>query len=1027
MFLNAIFAMSALQTVMDPIPAESPDEPLRQARAYSLEIDGHGNGTDGFYPLGVLADRPSTGFGPFIGGNYSVVRMTPDSPFPVSTQGVFGVSIPACQNAWLDKSLPKALGPDGKPLARRPVNLFDEASLDKIFAFARETVSNSVAQADGRIFKWEIDNEFIPELDFSPQAVAAFRAWLPGWYGGDVETFRRVWGEGVSDFGDAVGIDPDRCRERPGAFMDWLRFQQETFADFLAAYCRVISDADPRHRPVNGKDTQSSLEMLRIARARRANHELIGEKVAPFTRGVRGMDHYGHGDRNAYEMNFYAMTATPPDWFPGSRAGILYGENNNHNGPGWQWAQTLWRMPPNGLKGGNLFCSGWFGAWGDWASFGFVNPDATKREKFWYLPRFFSTIHRAERFFAESAPAPDAPKVAILMAQRDIPFGTDDNMSPWTFPVNSRLRVYSHLRDAGCFVDVIPYSRLAPATLRRYAALFLVSAERLSAADIAGIREYVRGGGVLVCDCRAGQFDEHNLVHPDGGLSDVLGLRFDGIWESGDVVVDPGDVWFDTRFGRILRGDGRVKFTATTARPANARDALFYDNKAAILMENRFGDGRAYWMNTQIGTLRSESSDGEEPARDFFLRLLARAGVTPSYSVSPDRGCDLRVETPLVDGRGNAVVMVAGRTWRPLEPMRLLMPLPSGLAFQAAFISLAEDNALRPLPFARDGGSATFDLPAIKSAAAAWLMSGDHAPLLGTRFAWDGPTAAPGETTPLVKPGETLHVAVQVANPSDKPLEGFELRLRALRGWGVECVEPLAAVPPRAVAEALYRVTVAADGPEMRPNHAQPLVADLFVGGRRVAVTHTVVQADIDKAGHELLLSDNWVSADCHWSVWTGASYRYLTVPDPEKGQSIDDALHARRADGSEIRALQSGDRADRPRYARWKGMARVAVEWDLRAPYDVSRVLVKRGRGGAEADPAAFRCSFSEDGGSWTEPERFAFAPDDKGFVLAETAGRRRARFVRIDFELDPKRRTSLDGIWIFGYNTSAGERDKK
>ena len=150
-------------------------------------------------------------------------------------------------------------------------------------------------------------------------------------------------------------------------------------------------------------------------------------------------------------------------------------------------------------------------------------------------------------------------------------------------------------------------------------------------------------------------------------------------------------------------------------------------------------------------------------------------------------------------------------------------------------------------------------------------------------------------------------------------------------------------------------------------------------------------------------------------------------MPDPEKGQSIDDALHARRADGSEIRALQSGDRADRPRYARWKGMARVAVEWDLRAPYDVSRVLVKRGRGGAEADPAAFRCSFSEDGGSWTEPERFAFAPDDKGFVLAETAGRRRARFVRIDFELDPKRRTSLDGIWIFGYNTSAGERDKK
>ena len=111
---------------------------------------------------------------------------------------------------------------------------------------------------------------------------------------------------------------------------------------------------------------------------------------------------------------------------------------------------------------------GWFGAWGDWASFGFENPDSTKREKFWYVPRFFSTIHRAECFFTESAPARGVPKVAMLMAQRDIPFGTDDNLSPWTFPINSRLRVYSHLRDAGCFVDVIPYALLASEEMREY-------------------------------------------------------------------------------------------------------------------------------------------------------------------------------------------------------------------------------------------------------------------------------------------------------------------------------------------------------------------------------------------------------------------------------------------------------------------------------------------------------------------------------------------------------------------------------
>ncbi len=1017
MITNAILAMTALQTIVDPAPATQPDEPLRDARAYSLEIDENGNGSDGFYPLGILRDWPTTGFSVPAGANYSVVGgMSPDKKFPSPGPGVRGVNIPACQYAWKDKSLPKALGPNGAPLKRRPVNLFDQVTLDKIFAYARASVSNAVAQADARIFKWEIDNEFIPELDFSPQAVEAFRKWLPGWYGGDVGKFRRVWGEGFEDFADAVGISPDDCHERPGPFMDWLRFQQESFADFLDNLYRTISDADPRHRPVNGKDTQSSLEMLRIARARRANHELIGDTIRPFTQGVRGMDHYGHGDRNAYEMNFYAQTATPPDWRPGIRAGILYGENNNHNGPGWQWAQTLWRMPPNGLKGGNLFCSGWFGCWGDWASFGFENPDATKREKFWYVPRFFATIHRAERFFTQSAPAQDLPKVALLMAQRDIPFGKDDNMSPWTFPINSRLRVYSHLRDAGCFVDVIPYSRLAPETLRRYGALFLVSAEHLSTADIANIREYVRGGGVLVCDCRAGQFDEHNLARDDGGLSDVLGLTFDGIWESGDTVVDPGDVWFDTRFGRILRGDGRVKFTATTAKPANARSSLFYDNKAAVLMENLFGEGRAYWMNTQMGTLRSESSDEEEPARDFFASLLARAGVETSYAISTDRWCDVRVERPLVDGKGGAVIMVTGRTWKPLEPMRLTMRLPKGLSFETAFVSLAEQNALRPLSFVSDGDKASFDLPAVKSAAAIWLMAPDHPPLLGSAFEWDGATVAPGETTPLVKPGETFGIVVQVANPSGKALDGAELRVRAIQGWKVDCVEPLASVPPHSIAVARYRVTVGGDSPEMRPNHVQPIVADLFVGGKRVAVTHTVVQADIDKAGHELLLSDNWVSADCQWSVWTGANYRYLTTPDAEKGESIDDKRHTRRADGSDVFALQSGDRADRLKYALWKGMKTVELEWDLKASYDLTRLLVKRGRLDGKRDPVSVSYSLSVDGENWSEPVLAPFACDEKGFCLIDLPKPEKARFVRFSFQCRPKAMTELDEIWIFG-----------
>lgn len=1008
--------MTALSAVMNPKPKTAPQEPLRYARAYSLEIDENGNGTDGFYPLGVLGDRFETGFNVFLGGNYVAQAVSPDSDFPAGTQGVYGVSIQACRQAWLDKSLPKALGPDGKPLKRRPVNLFDPASLESIFAFARGAVSNAVAKGDARIFKWEIDNEFIPELDFSPQAVERFRRWLPGHYGNDLAKFRRVWGEKV-DFASTVGIDPDHCTERPGPFMDWIRFQQETFAQFLADYCRAISEADPRHRPVNGKDTQSSLEMLRLARARRANHELIGEAIRPFTQGVRGMDHYGHGDRNAYEMNFYSKTATDPVWLPGRRQGILYGENNNHNGPGWQWAQTLWRMPANGLKGGNLFCSGWFGCWGDWASFGFVNPDGTKREKFWYLPRFFATIHRAERFFTTSAPARDTPKLAMLLAQRDIPFGVDDNLTPWGFPVNSRLRVYAHLRDAGYNVDVIPYSHLAPDRLSQYEGLFLVGAERLSDADVDNIRAYVKGGGTLFCDRRTGQFDEFNLVRTTNDLSDVLGLRFQGVWESGDAVVDPGDVWFSTKYGRLVRGDGRVRYEPTTARVWNDRDAFAYDNKAAVFCVNSFGRGKACWTNTQMGTLRSESSDGEAPARDFFCTLLASAGLSPSYSAEPENGGNLRVETPLVDGRGNAVILLSARTWKPLEPMKLKVGGGGEGRWRWAFLSLAEENRLYRVNAARRGEYVTFDLPAIRSGAAIYLMA-DHPPLLGTGFDWAGPTVAPGEVTPLVKPGETVKVVVQVANPSDSTLRAQPstvLKLNALTGWTVREVRPLGDVPAGAIGEAVFEVGVPAEGDELRPNHVQPLTVDLFVEGRRVAVTHTVVQVDVDKRNRELLLSDNWVSADCLWSVWNGAEYRYLTQPNAEKGEAIDDRLWTTRANGQKVFALQSGDRADRLRYATYKNLPKVELEWDLKRSFDLTRLLFRRGKNGEKFDPVSVTCSFSVDGVSFDSSLTVPFACDEKGFCLV-TLDPRRARYVRFSFDFGKRKRGQLDEIWLFG-----------
>ena len=1031
--LTAVAAEPDFQALVPKLDAS---DPLTCARAYSLEIDANMNGTDGFFPVGVLGEDFVHGMNVAVGGNYVCTGVSPKSrPEDLLPQGVYGISMWAAISAQTRRDLAKIRDQDGKEV--RCACLFDPKVREYVFDYARTSVSNALAVADDKIFKWEIDNEYLPPLDYSEQAVAAFRTWLEEkCYRGDLAKLNRAWGKNYASFAEAEPCRLDAYAKEPGHFMDWSRFQQETFAEFLADYYKVVYDLDPKHRSVNGKDTQSSLEMQRIARTKRGNHELIGQAIRPYTNGVRGMDHYGHGDRNAYEINFYTHTIVPDEWRPGRRRGMLYGENNNHNGPGWQFAQTVWRMIPNGLRGGTFFCNGWFGAWGDWASFGFINPDGTNRDKLFYLPRFYAAVHRTERLFTESAPVTGAPTLAILMPVRDVPFGIDDNMEPWGFPINSRLRLFSHLRDAGWHVNVITYEKLNADYMKQIDALFLVGTEHLTDADIANIRAYVKGGGRLFCDVRCGAFDEHHLPRPaDGGLADVLGLEYQGVWESADVVVDQGDVWFASPWGNLVRADGKVKWKPTTAAVVDARFARNYSNKAAIWTRNDYGRGKAYWTNTQMGTIRSESANDEVPAREMFRSLLADAGLSPSYAVVPDETCNFRCEKPLVDAKGNVMIAVSALTYRPMPAAKLSVRLPKGLAtnVRTAYVCLAEENELRRVPFVRTEDGARFEFPELRSAAWLYLLH-DHAPLLGTSFAdFGGKTVAAGEATPLVATGATFRVNVHADNPSVREaFAGGTVRLRALKGWAVSPAQPCGSLATGGgAARFSFTVTVpSADDPELYPNRICPLVAELDdAQGRRVAVTHTVVVVDVSKKGREVLLTDNWVSVNMPWAEWTGATYRHLSVADAAKGEEIRDRLHTTLADGTEVWALQSGDRAGRRNCCRWKGIAEPAVEFDLKSSRELTRVIFWEMRTrNRRLVPTRVQVSVSEDGKTFTAPTAYDLAwgteiRDESRYAEIRLDGAK-GRFVRLAFtpnEPDPKKKNAvremaLDEVYIFG-----------
>ncbi len=166
-------------------------DPLSRSKMYSIEIDTNGNGTDGFFPVGVLGESFQRGFNVAVGGNYVVNSASPSGIPELTDQGVYGLGCWAAIRAQTIRTLAKAHDQDGKEM--RQACLFDPEVVSNIFAYAHASVTNAVAQCDERIFKWEIDNEYLPPLDYSPQAVAAYRVWLKEKsYKGDLDKLNRA-------------------------------------------------------------------------------------------------------------------------------------------------------------------------------------------------------------------------------------------------------------------------------------------------------------------------------------------------------------------------------------------------------------------------------------------------------------------------------------------------------------------------------------------------------------------------------------------------------------------------------------------------------------------------------------------------------------------------------------------------------------------------------------------------------------------------------------------------------------------
>ena len=331
-------------------------DPLEKADACSTQLSPELVPAEGYFPIGVLGDHRFRLL-PFAGLNlcetsHCCYEFKDGKPCAYrkagNGKGLFFFNVWAAHTVYNSSetkhygTIKRPVSDSGREYGRQMIRYFDPATRQYVLDAAAATVDSVMKQGDrGSVFIWGIDNEWEPPLDYSEEAVTAFRAFLEKAYGGDLSKLNRAWGETYKAFADAQPPKVAEYTLKPGAWLDWRRFQEEAYADFIRDYFKAIQERDPDHRAVVTKSTQCTIEMQSVVRNRALNHEILADRTRDLSKGWYGIDQYGHGDRNTYEMNYLYHCILPND--PAERKfryGVFSGEANNHAGPGCRRTAT---------------------------------------------------------------------------------------------------------------------------------------------------------------------------------------------------------------------------------------------------------------------------------------------------------------------------------------------------------------------------------------------------------------------------------------------------------------------------------------------------------------------------------------------------------------------------------------------------------------------------------------------------------------------------------------------------------------
>ncbi|MEO8206719.1 MAG: beta-galactosidase [Chthoniobacterales bacterium] len=653
-------------------------------------------------------------------------------------------------------------------------------------------------------------------LDYGDAATEGFHKFLAGRFG-DIAKLNAAWRTEYASF-DAVPL-PQMPKEtdNKAAWFAFREFSGLEYVKAIADQAKIAREHPGRKLHATGQSSCLTINSPTFTTGGPMDYEdLINVGFAG--ENHFGIDAYSTADSFAgCDMDFVLSLAKDKKF--------VNNEFNVHSQDPRNMSQAYWGMIGKGVKGAATWCFQQTPNLWMYYMWALVNEQDTPRDKLGVIADANLEVHRLERILGSAKPAEFVKPVALYYSRMDLSL-KQTTLGVYSSSIDNPYRIYAVLRGLGYPVRWITPKQIDAGELKNVGAVFLVGVAHVPESAAKKLSEWVNAGGCMAGDQWPGAFDEYDRTQTT--LLDAFGIRpivtaaamtkaaaKDALEKTTTPVgggIDPEvlrtlsadelfknveEMWeqYDSKHP-VAKAVGnwhlsgfelkKAQVISPTAEVIGMTMSMQHDPGIVL---NDFGKGHTLWTGIMMGTLFETGpvafewdSAREGPAVPHILgEFLKYSGVQPLSEVGlPERlGWRMRIETPLVDPKGNVFVGVTSLNEAPVQAFPLSIRWPANLAPKMVLVATQGSRELKQIPFEVKDSRLTVTMPGFDTAASLIALKNTD-PLVSLDIT--GATRGVGGIL-NVTPKTRLKIKATVWNPSPNKLPAGEVKLFTVPGW----------------------------------------------------------------------------------------------------------------------------------------------------------------------------------------------------------------------------------------------------